>query len=190
MFVKNGRRWYGYVMSQESTVTIGPGGLVRITWVEGDELRAVVVRVASSPGGGLRVSELHVEGPTPVGLRELRLGAIERLVTHPDRRAEILERLDEPSPDVFASFGSVYIKSGTATIGRGRLERPRRLDAEFFRQLAAEHKNAVEAMLPVLPTLSARYGAPPDTVARWLKQARRSGYIETRRRGGGAEVKP
>lgn len=178
MFVERGRRSYAVVMGSEPMVSIGPAGLVRVTWLADEGQRTVVVRVRSKRGGRLRVRELHVQEPTPVGLRELRLGAIERLVTHPDMRAEILKRIDEQSPDVFEVFpGRVHLKRGTASMG-GPPQRPRRLDEAFFLQLAAEHKAAVEAMRPIVPTLSERYGAPPDTVSRWLKQARRDGFIE------------
>lgn len=162
------------------TVTVGPGGLVRVTWLAADGQRTVVVRVAIEPGTPPHVSELHVRDPSPVGLRELRLGAIERLVTHPDRRAEILKHIDEESPDVFDAFpGEESLRTGPAVLGR--VERPLRLDGAFFRQFAAAYWEAVEAMRPVLPMLSERYGAPPDTVNRWLKQARREGFIEAPR---------
>lgn len=162
--------------------TPGPAGLVRIAWTEPAGQRLAVVRARKAKGGRLRIAELHLRDPSPVGLRELRLGAIERYVNLSNVRAEILERMDEAAPDVFEAFAGITVK-GSVRMGvrvqastRGvTLDRPGRkgFDDDFYRRVLRAHDDATEAGLPVLRTLSDASGAPQNTVARWLKEARR-----------------
>ena len=173
--------------------TPGPGGLVRIAWAERDEQRVAVVRVRQAEGGRLRITELHLREPNPVGLRELRLGAIERALNVDDVRAAILEHIDDEAPDVFDVFAKItvtggtsgtaarlHIKTGGATVrprGSGvvELKRPanRELDDDFYREVLRAYDEAAEVGLPIMRTLADASGKPRNTVARWLKEARR-----------------
>jgi hypothetical protein len=128
-----------------------------------------------------------------VGLRELRLGAIERALNVEDTRAAVLERIGEEAPDVFAAFANItvtratrgvtartYIKSGGATArprgaGAVELKRPatRELDDSFYREVLRAYDEAADVGLPIMRTLAEASGAPRNTVARWLKEARR-----------------
>ena len=143
--------------------------------------KEVVVRVRKTRGGRLRISELHLQNPTPVGLRELRLGAVEKLVNLPHVRDVVLLQMgDEPPADVFGSWtirGEVRIRPRS-----GKLERPgRKINDEFLRRVIAERDAAIERGDPIINALAESSGAPRDTVARWLKAARR---LELADRGG------
>jgi hypothetical protein len=142
---------------------------------------------------------MHLKDPTPLGLRELRLGAVERLVNKPDIRAEILGHIDEEAPDVFEPFAEItvtgatqtglriHIKAGGAfagTHGGGtvKLERPagRRLGPDFYRDVLRARDEAETNGQHVLRTLQEATGAPRETVRRWLKEARK---LETDSKG-------
>jgi hypothetical protein len=162
--------------------TPGPGGLVRIAWVEGDKQRVAIVRVEQTGEDRLRIAELHLREPTPVGLRELRLGAIERLVNSTEIRAAVFERMDDEAPDVFGAFAGITVTGKARLEARVTirtsgvvLERPtgRKLGDDFYREVLRAYDEATRKGLPVMRTLVEASGAPRNTVARWLKEARR-----------------
>ena len=176
---------------------------MRIAWAEGGKQRVAVFRTRKARGGRLRLSGLHLPDPTPIGLRELRLGAVEQLINLPDVRAAILERMDEDAPDVFEPFsgitivtgatrglaGRVCIKTGagvagTHASGSVELERPttrKGFDDQFYRQVLQARDTAIRNGEPVLRALQEASGAPHDTVARWLKEARRRERLQRRK---------
>ena len=168
--------------------TTGPAGLVRVAWSEGGNKRQVVVRTRRAKGGTLEIGELHFPDPTPATLRELRLGTVEKFVNTPGVREELLARMDEDAPDALAAFARVHVRAGTGAVGTiaagaVTLERPARLDDDFYMRVLRARDHATGRGEPILRTLMDASGAPRNTVARWLKEAKRR---EKRLRAGAA----
>lgn len=63
--------------------------------------------------------------------------------------------------------------------GPVKLERPatRRLTPEFYRAVARAYTHAVKAGRNPRKALAEASDTPADTVARWIREARRRGYL-------------
>jgi hypothetical protein len=87
--------------------------------------------------------------------------------------------LDVPAPTASASASAPVPTITVAERARFRLSRPakRRLDDDFYADVAIAYMAAVEAGLNPRKTLAADSGTPADTVARWIGQARKRGHL-------------
>lgn len=96
-------------------------------------------------------------------------------------RSALLEAIDHPQPDdLDAAFNSIYReRPRTPLVHPGRA----RLDADFFRDVAAAYREAVAAGLPPLKTMAADSGIPQGTIARWVARARADGHLPEAERG-------
>ncbi len=70
-------------------------------------------------------------------------------------------------------------RGGMLLEDRPRLERPagKRLDDDFYKRVADAYQGALTELLNPRQTLARDSGSAPDTVARWVKEARRRGYL-------------
>jgi hypothetical protein len=91
-------------------------------------------------------------------------------------REQLLADMDDPVPnDVREAFRRKKPGHGPLV----RIERPegRRLGPDFYRQVAAVYLDAVERGLSPRERLMDDTRAKQDTVASWIKRARRDGYL-------------
>jgi hypothetical protein len=165
----------------ELNVWPGPGGWVYVDWGNG---RAWIRFGLDEHNKLTRVTEVHVsDEPTTEKLRQIPLGRIAAAV-----RADIAVQLPlaigrkEKLPPEFLSappkrFGEIVEKHKP----RYRLKRPtaRRLDDTFFKNVARAYTDAAGRGLNPRQTIHEDTGAPVDTVARWIREARapERGYL-------------
>lgn len=156
----------------------GPGGWVYVDWGNG---RAWIRFGRDEHNKLARVTEAHLSEPTAETLRQIPLGRIAAAV-----RADIAVQLplaiglDKKLPPEFLSappekFGELVEKHKP----RYRLERPasRRLNDAFFENVARAYRDALSRGLKPRQALAADTGAARDTVAGWILQSRRRGYL-------------
>ena len=166
---------------QPLEVIPGWGGWAQVTWRGGKgETVVAYVRFREDERLLMRVSELHVTEPWVYLHRELPLGRIENAVNASfDARFELHENIDkDPGVDLAQFFQmKTAIKKGMSP--RYRLERPasRRLGDDFYRQVAEAYTDAIAFGLNPRKTLATDSDTPADTVARWIRQSRRRGFL-------------
>jgi hypothetical protein len=129
-----------------------------------------------------RITEVHVSGePTAEKLRRIPLGRIAAAV-RADAAVQVplAIGLNGELPPEFLSapperFGELVEKHKP----RYRLKRPasRRLEDAFFENVARAYRDALIRGLSPRQTLAADTGAARDTVAGWILQSRRRGYL-------------
>jgi hypothetical protein len=169
--------------SQPLVVEPNFGGWVRAAWHAGEQDELVAyVRFAPVDEHGLawRVIALLVAEPSVRRYREIPLARIEAAVN-----ADALVKLElfthrdgsigADVPSAFAMKDS--IKAGMSP--RHRLERPssRKLDDDFYVFVARAYADAVAWGLNPRKQLALDAETPADTVARWIRTARRRGYL-------------
>jgi hypothetical protein len=151
-----------------------------VTWRRADP---VYVRFALNPDRkSVRIVDLRMPNPTSEALRSLPLARIE---TAANANAAVmlgfaLLHKQQPPPDVpdyFRKLGKQRKASERA--GRFLLERPegRRLDDGFFIRVARAYREAAALGLNPRQALARDSGSAPDTVARWVAEARKRGYL-------------
>jgi len=167
---------------QPLEVIAGFGGWAQATW-KGGKGEAVVayVRFREDATRGwlvMHLSELHVTEPWVHLHRELPLGRIENAVNaNADLCLELHQHIDlDPGPNLAQHF---QMKAAIQKGIRYRLERPasRRLGDEFFSLVAKAYTDAVAWGLNPRKTLATDSNTPADTVARWIREARRRGHL-------------
>jgi hypothetical protein len=147
-----------------------PAPIEQWTHVEWDGGDARVL-VARGKDGRLAIAAIAVGDPTPEKLRRVPLGRIENA----------LRVLDESVPggtDLLRFPGTMSI--GSRSPGRRyKLKRPagRRLDDAFYANVARAYREAVGRGLEPRKTIVADTGAADATVARWVGDARKRGYL-------------
>jgi hypothetical protein len=180
-------------------------------WVEVLQQRAAgqqrfYVRVQPDRLGWLRLSELylaaqHGEALTAEQLRLLRLGALEQLLNLPAQRAAIRQSLmrdakpptDTPrshdGEDANAAQGTSVQEIPTEEPEPEPLQRPQRRPYPdgFYRDVAAAYRRNLRHGLPPNATLAQETGSPKTTIARWIKEARRRGYLGSGQQGRAGE---
>jgi hypothetical protein len=159
------------------TLTPGPGGWIHADWKKG----RAWLRLAKDEQDRLtRISELHVSDPTQITIRRIPLHRIHAAITM--RGAGPLQvalaiRINE---DVPASLLSAAPPSGGAALERRyRLTRPtrRRLDDAFYRDVAHAYQSAIAFGDHPRKAIVADTGKSDATVASWVMEARRRGYL-------------
>jgi len=166
------------------TMAHGPAGWVEVRWHLNDRELAGYIRLAFDRTHGRYVAaELRLLDPTPEALRSLPLVKIIDAVNASDNIAvHVAQHLRDPAPkDLVRYFEKA--RSGTGPVlpleREFRLSRPsgRRLPDDFYEQVARAYTEAVAYGLNPRKTLAADSGTPADTVARWISEARKRGYL-------------
>jgi hypothetical protein len=160
----------------------------------------VLVRVAVGDGGRLVLTGLRVEGvPTAELLRAIPVGRIEatanaqlsivddevvpappvRLPEHPGRVAEAADGgWDVPDPGVAVPRPGARAPVPDSN-GGGRRGRP----DGFYRDVARAYLDLAQASTRPVAVLAEANGVPPTTAHRWVKEARRRGFLPPGRPG-------
>jgi hypothetical protein len=129
---------------------------------------------------------MWIANPTVAGVRAIPLHRIEIALAGSDTLSERLARdleADVPpvgSPDFYKAFEGYLVPEK-----RFRLERPSRkhLGDGFFRDVARAYRSAAAAGLKPRQVIAGDTGSSPDTVARWVGEARRRGHLSKARPG-------
>lgn len=166
-------------------VTPGFGGWAKVEWRAGEPGELVAfVRFEADERAVLRAVEVRVVEPWLPLLRDLPLGRIENAVNaDAGTRFELIQHIGESlyGQEPATMFAMKDATHGTELPPRVYLERPakRRLDDTFYANVAAAYVGAVAWGLDPRKTLALDSGTPADTVARWIGEARRRGYLSS-----------
>ena len=123
---------------------------------------------------------------TQAAMRDLPLNAVEAAANGPALREELIERLDE-------SFRLRWSGDHDPDTGRRRRRKPtgklpevegRKRPDDWYRRAADEYARLVAAgdRAPA-QTIAKANGVPPTTAHRWIKEARRRGFLPAGRPG-------
>jgi hypothetical protein len=168
---------------REISLTPDVGGWLYADWGDG----AAWVRFGKDKRNRLsRMTELHMLNPSAENLQRVPLKRIEAAATMAG--AGILQlalalRIDqEPPPGMLARKPS---SAGLKLDQRYRLKRPagRRLDDDFYKDVAHAYQSAVAFGLLPRKAIVIDTGAADATVASWIVEARRRGYLPPARPG-------
>lgn len=161
------------------SIAVGPRGWTHVEWPGGV---ALVRFVLNRDRKTWRIAELRFVDPTPEAVRSFPLRRIETAANAgglvPVGLA--IGRTQEEPPDLWAFFSKSAKRAAAAKeAGRFLLERPagRRLEDGFFVRVAQAYSDAVAAGLNPRQTLAKDANTSPDTVARWVGEARRRGFL-------------
>jgi hypothetical protein len=171
-------------MASERTLSIrpGPAGWTEARWLAGspDEVVCYVRFAIRDQTSRFHVAEFRMVEPWVTRHRELPLGRIENAVNADVAASRALsERYNEKPPaDVAAWFGQTAARREQVE-QRYRLARPtaRRLADSFYADVAAAYRDAVAAGLNPRKAIALDADTPADTVARWIREARRRGFL-------------
>jgi hypothetical protein len=147
-------------------------------WLFADWGPGVWVRLAKDRRNRLaRITELHMLNPTLERLRRVPLKRIHAAVTMRGAGAiqlALAHQINEPPPDL-----SSRPKDGMRLSQRYRLRRParRRLDDDFYKDVAHAYQSAVAFGLNPRKAIVDDTGAADATVAAWVGVARRRKYL-------------
>lgn len=170
--------------SEQLSLAVGDGGWVRARFTPRDlPQQTVYVRFAPAKGRW-RAVELRLDDPRQEILRSIPLSRIEHAVNASERGESIAGPVvfglaighDNPSPtDLRAHFKDKRRR----IVSPVRLERPgtRRLTDDFYKDVARAYGAAVAAGHNPRKALAEASATPADTVARWIREARRRGYL-------------
>ena len=179
--------------ARQITIIPGPGGWADIDWRPDTE---TYVRFALNPDHKtVRIVDLRMPLPTTEALRSLPLARIETAANAGAivMLAFAMQHTQDPPadvPDFFRKNRKRHEKSTAA--GRFILERPegRRLDDGFYIRVAKAYSDALARGLNPRPTLARDTQSAVDTVARWIGEARRRGYLPPTTPGKKAGIAP
>lgn len=152
---------------------VGKGGWTQVGW----EGRTDLVRFTLNPDQKTwRIAEVQLLEPTGETFRAFPFA---RIVSAANASSVValglaIGRNQRPPADV----ASMFRGRKPEPQDRLRLKRPerRRLDANFYKQVALAYKGALAEGLNPRQTLAHDSGAAPDTVARWIAKARDDEY--------------
>jgi hypothetical protein len=160
---------------RELELTPAVGGWLHADWGDGHAW----VRFGRDEQNKLtRITELHLHDPSPELLRRIPLKRIHAAATA--RGAGLVQLMlalgidQEPEPGMLAT-PPVRIETSERVV----LRRPagRRLDDRFYRDVAAAYRSAVAAGLQPRKAMVEDTRAADSTVAAWVLEARRRGYL-------------
>jgi hypothetical protein len=177
-------------------VFCGAGGVVRVDGLAG---RSVLIRVSLDPNDQLRILDLQITGSEPLratDLREINVGALERLANMPEIATQIRSNLNAPGVslrDAFDEFYGVDVISGlhepelVLPVGQ-RKPVPKQmtrghLTDRFLRSVARCYEAAVrEGFSPAAVIQREASPSEDDPVPRtavhwWVREARRRGLL-------------
>jgi hypothetical protein len=170
--------------TSELSLAVGDGGWVRARFTPRD-LPEQTVYVRFAPAGDRwRVIELRLDDPSQEILRVIPLSRIEHAVNASERGEAIAGPVvfglavghENPSPEDLRA----HFKNKRRLIASPvKLERPatRRLSDDFYRDVARAYRYAVKVGRNPRKALAEASATPADTVARWIREARRRGYL-------------
>lgn len=153
---------------------VGKGGWTKVAW---DGRDAYVRFTLNTDRKTWRIAEIRVLDPTSDALRSFPFSRIENGANA--HSAVVLGlavgRKAKAPPDVSKMFKGLE----PAPHDRLRLRRPKgkQLDVDFYKAVALAYKGALAEGCDPRQTLARDSGAAPDTVARWVSEARRRGYL-------------
>jgi hypothetical protein len=164
---------------QEISLVPAPGGWAEVTW---HATSTAYVRFGLNPDRKTwHIAELRMLKPTSEAIRSLPLGRIEAAANATSGSLALaVFHTQKPPADLEAHFRKERARQKkTATAGRFILERPtgRRLDDGFYARVAHAYREAAGKGLNPRQTLARDTGSAPDTVARWIGEARRRGFL-------------
>jgi hypothetical protein len=161
----------------ELSLAVGDGGWVRAALAPRD-LPPQTVYVRFTPKGERwHATELWLPKPTQDVLRTIPLSRIENAVNASGYIAfGLVAGHENPSP---ADLAAHFRNKKRRIAQRVKLERPatRRLSNDFYENVGRAYRSAVAAGRNPRKTLAEDSGTPADTVARWVLEARRRGYL-------------
>ena len=160
---------------QRISFNVGMGGWTRVGW----DSRQALVRFELNPDGKTwRIADVWMRDPSRDVLRSLPLSRIENAA---NANAVVvlglaIGRTAEVPADPWTMFAGA---PEPVPYDRLRLERPKgkQLDADFYKRVAIAYRGALADGENPRQTLARDSGAAPDTVARWIREARRRGYL-------------
>jgi hypothetical protein len=165
-------------------ITTGPGGWVQAQW----RLQPPLGQRVRSPwrrawlrferkGERWEIAETRLFGWEALRPGELPALLFRNALNASDvAQEQLVAALDvEPSKDVRDDFKDAKPGHGPLV----RLERPpgRRLDADFYKQVAAVYRDAIARGSSPRKRIQEDTGAAQDTAASWIKRARKLGYL-------------
>jgi hypothetical protein len=168
----------------ELSLAVGNGGWVRARFTTRD-LPEQTVYVRFAPAGNRwRAVELRLDDPSQEILRAIPLSRIEHAVNASERGEAIAGPVvfglavghENPSPkDLRAHFKNKRRR----IVSPVKLERPatRRLTDDFYKDVARAYTAATAAGSNPRKALAEASATPADTVARWIRETRRRGYL-------------
>lgn len=156
----------------------GPAGWAEVTWPGG----TAYVHFQLNPDHKTwRIDELRFPDPTAAMVRSFPHSRIETAANAAMGSLGLaVGRTTDPPKDLAAWFDRARKRHAKSTAaGRFVLERPegRRLEDGFYALVAHAYREAVAAGMNPRQTLASDSGAAPDTVARWIGEARRRGFL-------------
>lgn len=166
---------------------LGRGGWTRASWIRDDgKERSALVRwepfpAKPKPDGPVSwsLAEAVIRNPTdPEG--EPPYHRLERAFNALELSRTLLDSLDEQVGHPEQAIGAAF-----RSAPRKKLRRPvkRRLDDDFFRDVAFTYREAVERGLNPGKTIAEDAGVPYSTAARWVAQARERRYLGEAQQG-------
>jgi hypothetical protein len=180
--------------SQRMTLSAANGGWVRATI---DDEPPFYVRVRPNERGRLEVIELRLEPGGPIDsntLRRVQLARVEAQVNAAGFREHIIAGLDLPATMDFdrkyATAGA-HLDQRVTTTATGhkkvtRLQVPTTnpKPARFYKQIASLYTRlSADANSRPAVDLAEAAGVPVTTVHRWVREARRRGFLPPGQRG-------
>jgi hypothetical protein len=160
--------------------TPGPGGWLYADWGNG----SAWLRFAKDEHNRLtRIRELHVLDPSQMRLRRIPLTRILSAVTMRGGgwiQSMLAGHINDDVPAGMLSAPPPGSWGHPAElVRRHQLERParRRLDDSFYRDVASAYQSAVAFGYHPRKAIVADTGAADATVASWVMEARRRGYL-------------
>ncbi len=159
----------------------GPGGWVKAWWRRGGPEKCAYVRFKPRKTDWWIIDKLQVDMPTAESLREIPLHRIAVAFNALEMKSELREWIDDEVPsDLDKAFRERYRPEP-----RKNLKRPaqRKLDDDFFRQVAFTYREAVIRGLNPGQTIAADAGVPHSTASRWIALARQKKFLPPPQRG-------
>jgi hypothetical protein len=168
----------------ELSLAVGDGGWVRARFTARD-LPEQTVYIRFTPAGNRwRAVELRLDDPRQEVLRAIPLSRIEHAVNASERGEAVAGQVvfglavghENPTP---ADLRAHFKDKRRRIVGPVKLERPatRRLTDDFYKDVARAYSLAVETGRNPRKALAEASATPADTVARWIAEARRRGFL-------------
>lgn len=176
---------YGRPVPLQLSLAVGDGGWVQARFTTRDLPRQTVYVRFTAKRNRWQAVELRLDNPSQEVLRAIPLGRIEHAVNASDRRGHAVAGhvvfglavgYENPSPPDLREH---FKDKRRLIVSPVKLERPatRRLGDDFYRDVARAYRAAVATGRNPRKALAEASETPADTVARWITETRRRGYL-------------